>query len=141
MKLKRMIVCFVSAVMLMTAIALPASAETRTATMYASINSGATLSSRSAKKESGGSFAFSASPNSSSGWSTKGDEWVYFRGRTAGGSQATSLLHKSYKGTKVSGLLEYYRCYGYIGSYYKMAIEYDNNNPYEYVDLYVRWIP
>ena len=26
-------------------------------------------------------------------------------------------------------------------TYYKLAIEYDNDNPYKYVDLYVTWTP
>lgn len=141
MKLKRTFASIASALMLMTAVALPASAAVKNAVLYASINGGATVSSVSAKKESAGNFTFVAQPNSSDGWSSQGDEWVYFRGRSSDGAQATSLAHKSYSGTKVDGQLGYYSGYGLIGTYYKMAIEYDSNNPYEYVNLYVSWIP
>ena len=37
--------------------------------------------------------------------------------------------------------MPYLSGYGTVGTYYKLAIEYDNDNPYKYVDLYVTWTP
>ena len=44
-------------------------------------------------------------------------------------------------GSTVTGTMPYLSGYGTVGTYYKLAIEYDNDNPYKYVDLYVTWTP
>lgn len=80
-------------------------------------------------------------PMHSDGWSTNSDEYVYFRGRSIGGSQATALAYQNYYGTMREGNLTYLSGYGSVGSYYKMAIEYSNDNPYQYVYLNVGWAP
>lgn len=125
----------------MSAIALPASAATGSGEMYASLNGGPTVSNTSVRKSSSGSYAYTAKPYSSGGWSSKGDEWVYFRGRSSSGAQATGLHHRAYYGSTVTGTIPYLSGYGTVGTYYKLAIEYDNDNPYKYVDLYVNLDP
>lgn len=96
MKLKRLFTGVLSAIMLMSAIALPASAATGSGEMYASLNGGPTVSNTSVRKSSSGNYAYTAKPYSSGGWSSKGDEWVYFRGRSSSGAQATGLHHRAY---------------------------------------------
>lgn len=56
MKLKRLFTGVLSAVMLMSAIALPASAATGSGEMYASLNGGPTVSNTSVRKSSSGSL-------------------------------------------------------------------------------------
>ena len=109
--------------------------------MIARIYQGATVSSNSAKKTASGRFAVTPTPYGSDGWSSKGDEYVYFRGRTDSGEQATVLRRKSYNGTSSTEWINYLSGKASVGSYYKVAIEYDNTNPYEYVDLIVTWVP
>lgn len=54
MKLKRLFTGVLSAIMLMSAIALPASAATGSGEMYASLNGGPTVSNTSVRKSSSG---------------------------------------------------------------------------------------
>ena len=72
MKLKRLFTGVLSAVMLMSAIALPASAATGSGEMYASLNGGPTVSNTSVRKSSSGSYAYTAKPYSSGGWGMNG---------------------------------------------------------------------
>lgn len=109
--------------------------------MIARIYQGATVSSNSARKTSAGNYAVTPSPNGSDGWSNKGDEWVFVRGRTAAGQHATELGHYAYRGTASTKWLGYLSGKAKVNSNYKVAIEYDNDNPYEYVDLIVTWVP
>lgn len=141
MKLKKFLASFLSVLALMVAVALPASADTRTEVMVARINGGATVSSGSVKKTAAGNFKFNAQANTNDGWSMRGDEYVYFRGRSQGNYQATGVTRECYYGSQVSRSLPYLSGYGSQNLYYKIAIEYDNNNPYEYVNLRVNWTP
>lgn len=119
-----------------------ASAATRTEILRATIYGGADVSSYSAKKERSGNFTFTVKPSGAGGWSIKGDEIVWFRGRDfVGNTQATEATTRTYRGSIVSGSLKYHSGYGKIGDYYKMAIQYDNANPYEWVNLEVSWTP
>lgn len=143
MRFKRMIATVLSSVMLMTAVAVPASAASRTQyNMVARINGGRTVSDASARKDSGGGMWYGANRSNTGGWSDKGNEWVYFRGRNASGSYgATDVIRRNYTGSRCTGVMSYLTGYGFIGNYYRIAIEYDNDNPYEYVELNVEWIP
>lgn len=141
MKLRKFLASIGSVLMLMMAVAIPASATTQYETMTARIYGGATVSSKTAQKTTTGNFAYSARPSTSDGWNSSGNEWVYIRGRSSGGSQATGLAHRNYYGNTATGTLSYLSGYGATGGYYKIAIEYDNNNPYEYVNLYMTWTP
>lgn len=138
---KRMLALLSAAILCFSMVAIPASAATGSGEMYASIGGGATVSNTAVLKSKTGSFGYTAKPYTSDGWSSQGDEWVYFRGRSEAGSQATGLHHRAYYGVTVSGTLPYNSGFGYVGSRYKIAIEYDNENPYKYVDLYVTWTP
>ena len=141
MKLRRFLAAIGTVLMLMTAAAIPASAATAYQHLTARINGGATVSSNVAEKTTTGLFAYTASPSTSDGWNSNGSEWVYIRGRSSGGSQATGLAHRNYYGYVVSGTLPYLSGFGSLNSYYKIAIEYDNDNPYEYVNLHMIWTP
>lgn len=138
---KRMLALLGAAILCFSMIAVPASAATGSDEMYASMGGGATVSATAVVKSAAGGFGYTAKPYIAGGWSPKGDEWVYFRGRSEAGSQATELHHHCYSGYTVTGKMPYNSGFGYIGSKYRLAIEYDNENPYEYVDLYVTWTP
>lgn len=137
---KRLIAGVAACLMAVSAFSMSASAYGQER-MIARIYQGATVSSNSAKKTASGSFAVTPTPYGSDGWSSKGDEYVYFRGRTDSGEQATVLRRKSYNGTSSTEWINYLSGKASVGSYYKVAIEYDNTNPYEYVDLIVTWVP
>ncbi len=140
-KVKRVMNMVLATLMMAACVALPASANTASEIMTARINGGSTISSNSSIKERTGDMIYAALASGSDGWSTKGDEWVYFRGRSGTNStQATELAHLSYHGRTITGDLAYYANYGLMGYPYKMAISYDNSNPYEYVRLSVAWI-
>lgn len=139
-KVKRVMNMVLATLMMAACVALPASANTVLETMTARINGGSTISSTSSTKQRPGNMIYSARPASSDGWSSQGDEWVYFRGRSGTNStQATTLDHRNYVGSSVNGSLGYYSGYGLMNNPYKMAISYDNSNPYEYVRLIVGW--
>lgn len=137
---KRLIAGVAACLMAVSAFSMSASAYAQER-MIARIYQGATVSSNSARKTSSGSFAVTPAPNGSDGWSSKGDEYVYSRGRTASGAQATVLNRSAYNGVASTKWLNYLSGKASVGSYYKVAIEYDNTNPYEYVDLIVTWVP
>ena len=137
---KRLIAGMAACLMAVSAFSMSASAYGQER-MIARIYQGATVSSNSAKKTASGRFAVTPTPYGSDGWSSKGDEYVYFRGRTDSGEQATVLRRKSYNGTSSTEWINYVSGKASVGSYYKVAIEYDNTNPYEYVDLIVTWVP
>ena len=144
MKVKKIYAIMMALVLMVSAFSIPASAAGYAIeNMSARIYGGARVSSQSAQKNNTNyEFYYNASPKTSDGWSTAGNEWVYFRGRNADGSQrATELDHRNYTGRLVEGYLLYEAGHGVVGAYYKMAIEYDNNNPYEYVNLSVGWAP
>lgn len=144
MKAKRFFAIVMAMVLMVSAMAIPASAaNSAVETMYASIGGGATVSSQSARKNvTRDSLYYNAKAATSDGWNTSGNEWVYFRGRNGSGTvQATELDHRNYYGTLREGYLAYYSGYGNVGGYYRMAIEYDNDNPYDYVKLTVGWAP
>lgn len=131
-------------VLMVSALAIPASAaNSAIEEMYASMGGGATVSSQSARKNvTRDSLYYNAKAATSDGWNTSGNEWVYFRGRSASGSvQVTELGHQNYYGSLREGYLTYLNNYGSVGSYYKMAIQYDSSNPYQYVVLNVGWAP
>lgn len=131
-------------ILLVSAMALPASAaNSATETMYASMNGGATVSSQSARKNvTRDSMYYQAKAATSDGWNTSGNEWVYFRGRSSSGAvQVTELAHRNYYGSLRTGYMTYLNGYGSVGSYYKIAIQYDSSNPYQYVRLSVGWAP
>lgn len=137
---KRLIAGMAACLMAVSVFSMSASAYGQER-MIARIYQGATVSSNSAKKTASGRFAVTPTPYGSDGWSSKGDEYVYFRGRTDSGEQATVLRRKSYNGTSSTEWINYLSGKASVGSYYKVAIEYDNTNPYEYVDLIVTWVP
>lgn len=125
-----------------SAFSVSASANSALENMKATIYGGATVSSASAEKTAVGKFFFTARANTSDGWNTSGNEWVYFRGRSAkNNAQATKLVHRNYYGEQVRDYMGYLSGYGTLGTNYRIAIEYDNSNPYEYVNLRMTWTP
>ena len=138
---KRLIAGVAACLMAVSAFSISASAYSALENMKATIYGGATVSSASAMKSATGKFHFTARANTSDGWNTSGNEWVYFRGRSANNAQATQLAHRNYYGEQVRDYMGYLSGYGRVSTYYKIAIEYDNSNPYEYVNLKVTWTP
>lgn len=144
MKAKKFFVIMLVMALMVSVLAIPASAaNSAVETMYAEIYGGATVSTQSARKNvTRDSLYYNAKAASSDGWSTAGDEWVYFRGRNSSGSlQATELDCRNYYGSLREGYLGYLSGYGNVGAYYKMAIQYASDNPYQYVRLDVGWAP
>ena len=147
---KKLAILFLSMIVMLSAVAIPVSAKTiaeppgyAIEELCAKINGGATVSSQSAmKKTDRDSMYFNARSATADGWNTSGNEWVWFRGRSASGTvQVTEAALKNYYGSLVEDYLTYLYGYGSVGSYYRIAIEYDNENPYEYVVLDVGWAP
>ena len=132
---------FCALVLTVSMLAVPASAASHRENLKAYIYGGAVVSSVSAKKERSGNYNYSASPYTSDGWSARGDEWVYIRGRHQNYAQATNFARINYTGRQKDGSLTYLSGYGKMNDYYRVAIEYDNNNPYQYVYLAVSWNP
>lgn len=144
MKAKKLFAIMLAMVLMVSALAIPASAaNSAVEEMYASMGGGATVSSQSAKKNvTRDSMYYNAKSASSDGWNTSGNEWVYFRGRSASGKvQVTELAHRNYYGNLREGYMTYLNNYGSVNSYYKIAIQYDSSNPYQYVRLTVGWAP
>lgn len=146
MKVKKMLAICLGSVLLLFTMALPVSAASPNYAieeLYASLTSGSQLSSQTARKNiERNSMYYTAKAANADGWSTKGDEWVYFRGRSlTGANQATELAHRNYYGSSVDGYMTYFSGYGYVGERYRIAISYDSNNPYQYVRLRVGWAP
>lgn len=143
--MKRKFFIAVLAMMLLVSVAaIPASAANYAQErMYASIGGGATVSSQNARKNvTRNSMYYNAYAASSDGWNTQGNEYVYFRGRNWNGTvQVTDLALRNYYGTTREGNLTYFSGQGIVGDYYKIAIQYASDNPYQYVDLMVGWAP
>ena len=139
---KRLIAGMAACLMAVSAFSVSASANSALENMKATIYGGATVSSASAEKTAVGKFFITARANTSDGWNTSGNEWVYFRGRSAkNNAQATKLVHRNYYGEQVRDYMGYLSGYGTLGTNYRIAIEYDNSNPYEYVNLRMTWTP
>lgn len=144
MKAKKLFAIMLAMVLMVSALAIPASAaNSAVEEMYASMGGGATVSSQMARKNvTRDSLYYNAKSASSDGWNTSGNEWVYFRGRDRTGEiHATELDHRNYYGSLREGYLGYLGDFGSVGTYYKMAIQYDSSNPYQYVRLIVGWAP
>lgn len=139
---KRIYSLLFAVVILASFCAVAASATEVSEYLYAKIDGGATVSTKSAKKTVGGAMFFAAQPATSSGWNASGNEWVYFRGRDSSGyNWATNSAHLNYTGYEKMNYMSYLSGYGVMNDYYKMAIQYDSSNPYTYVELIVRWNP
>lgn len=67
-----------------------------------------------------------------------GVETVNLRGRTRSGTRCTDLAQRNTPG---GGDMAYHRGYGSIGARYMLAVQYDDSNPYQYLDLRCRWTP
>ena len=144
MKAKKLFAIMLVMVLMVAALAIPASAaNSAVETMRAEIYGGATVSSQSARKNvSRDSLYYNATSATSDGWNTSGNEWVYFRGRDSSGQVfATELAHRNYYGSLREGYLGYLSSFGTVGTHYRMAIQYDSSNPYQYVVLSVGWAP
>lgn len=128
------------AVMSLATSAMPAMAQSRSENFFVYLNGGSVVSSGSAKKEvSGTMYTYTQErPGTSVEW-VQGQETVNLRGRSSGGGTKVTAL----KQTKYSGAnyLTYLSGYGTIGNYYKLAVQYDSDNPYQKLDLQCTWRP
>lgn len=137
---KKMVALVLAASTLMSSISVPVMADSRTENFFVYLNGGSVVSSGSAKKTvAGAMYTYTRErPGTSITW-VQGEETVNLRGRSAGGTTGvTSLGETSYAGATY---LSYYSGYGKIGSYYKLAVQYASDNPYEKLDLQSTWRP
>lgn len=139
MKIKKIVTLFLTALTLTSFATTPVMAAKRTETFYVYLGGGSKVSSGSAKKDVGGGMWYEVkeAPGSTITW-VQGVETVNLRGRTFGGTQCTNLAQRSTRG---KGTMSYFSGYGTIGSYYKLAVQYDSSNPYEHLELQCSWIP
>lgn len=130
-----------AAVTLSSAISVPVMADTsRTEKFYVYINGGSQVSSGSAKKaKSGTMYTYTRAIAGSNVTWVQGVETVNLRGRTQDGKTGvTSLGETSYQGPIY---LTYKYGYGTVGAYYRLAVQYASDNPYEKLELQCTWRP
>lgn len=124
----------------MCSISVPVMADSRTENFFVYLNGGSVVSSGSVKKTMAGTmYTYTKErPGTSISW-VQGEETVNLRGRSAGGATGvTSLGETSYAGATY---LTYKPGYGSLNSYYKLAVQYASDNPYEKLDLQCTWRP
>lgn len=115
-------------------------ANSRTENFFVYMNGGSVVSSGAAKKtEYGSMYTYTKErPGSTITW-VQGVETVNLRGRNVGtATKATVLGETSYRGSTYLGYLS--GC-GKMNHYYKLAVQYASDNPYEKLDLECLWRP
>ncbi|MDD3278589.1 MAG: hypothetical protein PHG16_06855 [Lachnospiraceae bacterium] len=139
MRIKRVLATVLTSLTVASLAITPVMAAQRTETFYVYLGGGSKVSSGSAVKDVGGGMWYSVkeAPGTTITW-VQGVETINLRGRTSGGTQCTTLAQRSTRG---SGIMSYFSGYGSIGSYYKMAVQYDDSNPYQHLELQCSWIP
>lgn len=138
--LRKLLAVGLAVMSLATSAVVPAMAESRTENFTVYLNGGSIVSGGSARKEvSGKMYAYvSERPGTYVDW-VQGAEVVNLRGRSANGQvKVTSLRQTAYSG---GYYMTYYSGYGNLNSYYKLAVQYDDENPYEYLELQCSWRP
>ena len=126
-----------------TAFVFPANAAyTATENFHVYINGGSVVSSKRAEKQLATALPMWAwvveQEGSSVDWLPS--EYVNIRGRSPSNQYATTVEQtNSTDEGQIS--LYYLDGYGQQGSFYKMAVQYDNNNPYTHLELTVTWSP
>lgn len=131
---------FTCAIMMMCSVlAIPVNAASKTENFHVYINGGSVVSSGTAKKDDSLNYMYTyTSKRSGTTVNWVSSETVNLRGRTSSGTKCTALGTRTSPGARN---LTYSSGYGYKGNYYRVAVQYDNSNPYTHLDLTVKWIP
>lgn len=137
---KKMVALALAMSTLVCSMSGPVMADSRTENFFVYLNGGSVVSSGSAKKTiTGTMYTYTKErPGTSIKW-VQGEETINLRGRSSGGTTGvTSLGETSYAGATY---LTYKSGYGKVNSYYKLAVQYASDNPYEKLDLQCTWRP
>lgn len=137
---KKMVALVLAMSTMLCSVSAPVMANSRTENFFVYLNGGSVVSSGSAKKTIAGTmYTYTKErPGTSITW-VQGVETVNLRGRSSGGTAgATSLGETSYAGATY---LTYKSGYGLMNSYYRLAVQYASDNPYEKLDLQCTWRP
>lgn len=139
MRLKKALSTIMATLALTFCVTVPVLAEQKTETFHVYLGGGSDVSSQSARKDVGGGMWYNVkeAPGTSITW-VQGVETVNLRGRTSAGTKCTALAQRSTRGT---GIMKYYSGYGVMGNRYKIAVQYDSDNPYQHLELQCSWIP
>lgn len=129
----------IGAILISTLATSASAAQSATENFYVYINGGAVVSSKMAEKTGTGMMWVSIDKMAGSRVNWVSSETVNYRGRSPSGAQATTLGQTN----KPTGTVKrgYLSGYGSIGSYYRMAVQYDNSNPYTRLELTATWMP
>lgn len=137
---KRMVALVLAMLTAVCSISVPVMADSRTENFFVYLNGGSVVSSGSAKKTvTGTMYTYTKErPGTAITW-VQGVETVNLRGRSANGTTGVTYLGEtSYAGATY---LTYKSGYGSLNSYYKLAVQYASDNPYEKLDLQCTWRP
>lgn len=134
-KIKKMSAAFLAAVMLISSLAVGASAYAWTDTFQVYKNQGAKLSNAVPKWNFDNFFKMELKKGSS--W-YEGEEMIHARARDTGNNWASNLVSTKYAGTFKPSYLSGHGAWGYS---YKLAVQYDDDNPYDYAYVTVNWEP
>lgn len=141
--MRKLYATLLSFTLIATAFIFPASAASMaTENFHIYINGGSVVSSKMAEKPTATALPMWAWVVEQEGTTVKWlpSEYVNIRGRSPSNAYATTVEQtNSPDEGKIS--LYYLDGYGQQGSYYKMAVQYDNNNPYTHLELTVTWSP
>lgn len=141
-KMKKMLVGLVGSVFLISTMIAPASAANlgeACENFHVYINGGSVVSSKTATKEISGPMWSNARKQTGSSVNWLSSEYVNLRGRTNSGVKCTSLGKTNTPGETV--YLYYNSGYGTLYQPYRIAVQYDNSNPYTHLELTVCWSP
>lgn len=139
MKVKRTLALCLAAIMMVSALAIPASAYAWNNTFRVYKNQGAVTTTAHIKLNGDNFFKVNIKPdaNVSDAWS-QGTEIIYARARDTGDNYASNLVETRYAGTFTP---RYYSGYGVFGYSYKLAAQYADSNPYQYAAITCNWEP
>lgn len=141
--MRKTIASLMSLALIATTFISPTSAASiATEDFHVYINGGSVVSSQMAEKRSATGLSMWAWVVEQEGTTVDWlpSEYVNIRGRSPSNAYATSVEQTN---SPDAGDIHLYYLdgYGQMGSYYKMAVQYDNNNPYTHLELTVTWSP
>ncbi|GHU43971.1 hypothetical protein FACS1894111_10490 [Clostridia bacterium] len=139
MKGKKFLALLLGVTTILGTAVIPVAAQALTENFHVYHYGGAVVSSNAAQKEDTSNymgFAVDKRYGTTVNWVTS--ETVYLRGRTSGGTQCTSLASVN---QPASGAMTYASGYATYGSYYRLAVQYADANPYTHLDLTASWAP
>lgn len=142
MKVKKILLSLAMVASILGTVVMPVSAKrsnevSRAESFMVYINGGSVLSSVAIRKGGDGrTMGYYARERRGTNIRWYRSETVNLRGRTERGARCTDLAQQNTEG---GGDMSYYSGYGHKNHYYKLAVQYDDNNPYRVLDLRCRW--